>query len=130
MPATLPSSFLSGLRPAAIGKWLAAGVAALALLASLIAGYQHIIREQQQDALARGQAFAVPAWVVRENCIEGANLFHDVLWAVACQAQADKGLGDGIADCELPVAPAGRLYASLQQAEQKCRAEAKAIPLR
>ncbi|MBI2771702.1 MAG: hypothetical protein HYX47_18900 [Burkholderiales bacterium] len=125
MLATLPRSLLSGLR-AAPGKALAVGVAALLLFA----GYRQIIQAQHEDADARGQAFAVPAWVVQENCIEGANLFHDVRWAVACQAQADQGLGSGIADCELPDTHASRLYALLEQAENRCRAEAKAIPLR
>ena len=59
------------------------------------------------------------------HCMEAAQLVHDVRWAAACMQLAQQGQGDGIADCELPDAKAGELYALLQEAEQRCVAESR-----
>ena len=57
-------------------------------------------------------------------CAEGALMLHDVRWAAACSVLAERGLSDGHAECELPPLEAERLNRLLQQAEQKCEADA------
>ena len=63
-------------------------------------------------------------------CAEGALMLHDVRWAAACSVLAERGLSDGHAECELPPLEAGRLNRLLQQAEQKCQADAALGPPR
>jgi len=63
-------------------------------------------------------------------CAEGALMVHDVRWAAACSVLAERGLSDGHAECELPPLEAERLNRLLQQAEQKCQAEAAEGPPR
>lgn len=103
---------------------------ALVCLAALVAAVRQVQRTQRQEGLARAQVYAVSAAAMTELCVEGAVLFNDVRWAVACKALGDEGQGNGIADCDLPDPLAARLYASLQQEERRCEAEAKAFSLR
>ena len=49
-----------------------------------------------------------------ESCAEGAEMRHDVRWAVAC--------ADGQADCDLPPELAQRLYEVLNQEHHACLA--------
>ncbi len=63
-------------------------------------------------------------------CAEGALMLHDVRWAAACSVLAERGLSDGHAECELPPLEAERLNRLLQQAEQKCQADAALGPPR
>ena len=117
---------LSGKCHAAVRRRLGLGLVALILLATLVAAGRHVLPVQRQEVLA-GQSFAVSSRAMLERCVAGAVLFNDVRWAVVCQALADKGQGDGFADCELPDTLAAPLYASLQQEERMCAAEAKAL---
>ena len=126
MQTTLHRFLLSGKCHAAVRMRLGLGLVALILLATLVAAGRHVLPVQRQEALA-GQSFAVASRAMLERCVAGAVLFNDVRWAVVCQALADKGQGDGFADCELPDTLAARLYASLQQEERRCAAEAKAL---
>ena len=125
MQTTLHRFLLFGKRHAAVRRRLGLGLVALFLLATLVAAVRDVLRLQRQEALAV-QSFAVSSRAMLERCVEGAVLFNDVRWAVVCQALADKGQGDGFADCELPDTLAAGLYASLQQEERKCAAEANA----
>lgn len=69
---------------------------------------------------------AAPVDLARQaHCVDHALLVHDVRWAAACMQLAQQGQGDGIADCDLPNAEAGRLYALLQEAEQHCTIDAR-----
>jgi hypothetical protein len=63
-------------------------------------------------------------------CAEGALMLHDVRWAASCSVLAERGLSDGHAECELPPLEAERLNRLLQQAEQKCQADAALGPPR
>ena len=125
MQTTLHRFLLSGKRHAAVRRRLGLGLVALIFLATLVAAGRHVLRAQRQEALA-AQSLVISERALRERCVEGAVLFHDVRWAVVCQALADKGQGDGFADCELPDTLSAPLYASLQQEERKCAAEANA----
>lgn len=66
-----------------------------------------------------GASHAVAAALA--HCTEGTFLEHEVRWAAACMDLAARGQGDGIADCELPDALAGRLYELLRQGDEACR---------
>jgi hypothetical protein len=108
-----------------VRRRLGLGLVALILVATVVAAGLDALRVRRQESLA-AQAFAVSSRAIVERCVDGAVLFNDVRWAVVCQAQADKGQGDGFADCELPDTLSAPLYASLQQEERKCAAEATA----
>ncbi|MEO7392917.1 MAG: hypothetical protein ABIU58_12130 [Ramlibacter sp.] len=102
-------------------KRSAIGLAALALLAVSIAGYWYRTnthpRQGVEPSLSVSQQFA------QEHCLEGAMLYHDVLWAYVCMKLAERGQGQDHPECDLPDAEAARLNALLQQADRKCMAE-------
>ena len=129
MPLTPHPFFLSGLRHLAARKRLVAGLVALAVLVAFLAAGRHVLRSRDQESFAREQAFAVSPSAKLEWCVEGAVLFNDVRWAVACRALAEEGKGNGFADCELPDNLATRLYAALQQEEHRCAVESQASRL-
>ena len=110
-------------RPALVGghRWLAAAVAVLVLLGIALSLDYARKRESRVDRLD-GPTLAL--------CAEGALMLHDVRWAAACSVLAERGLSDGHAECELPPLEAERLNRLLQQAEQKCQAEAALGPPR
>lgn len=101
-------------------KWVAAAAAS----AGLAAGGWYVASP------ARAPAPVLPTGVAQraahQQCVEAAMLVHDVRWAAACTALGQQGQGDGVADCDLPDAQAGKLYQLLQEAERSCLAEAVA----
>ena len=119
MPASLPRPALAAVRPAAHRTSWALGLAVLALLALAALAYRFAVEAPASRVIAHEQV-ASPA---QQQCLEGAALFHDVRWAAACSELAEQGQTNGYADCDLPNARAGRLYALLRQAEQECLAE-------
>jgi hypothetical protein len=126
MPATLPGHVLAAVRSTAARPPLAVGVAVLALLAVGALVYSDGVETTRVEGARRESA---PSYV-QQQCMEAAMLFHDVRWASACSDLAEQGQSDGNAECDLPNARAGRLYALLRQAEQECRAEARLAPAR
>jgi len=120
--------------PGVPGRWRFAGgrllVAAIAAVAVLTAGATAWLFQARGSGA--GQVPPAPAplslaqQLRQEQCVEAAVLFHDVRWAAACTAAAERGWGNGHADCELPGADSARLYALLQAAENKCMADVHA----
>ena len=114
-------------RPASLGgrrvstALLAVGGAALVLV-----GFALLVEDTMQPASHAANLHG-PTLAL---CEEGALMLHDVRWAAACSALSERGLSDGHAECELPPAEAERLNRLLQQAEQKCQAEASLAPPR
>jgi hypothetical protein len=126
MPDTLPRHVLAAVRSTAVRPPLAVGMAVLALLAVGALVYASGVERTGLEAARRESA---PSHV-QQQCMEAAMLFHDVRWASACSELAEQGQSDGDAECDLPNARAGRLYALLRQAEQECLAEARPAPAR
>jgi hypothetical protein len=102
-------------------------MAVLALLAVSALVYFDGVESMGLEGARRGPAPSSPD---QQQCMEAAMLFHDVRWAAACSEVAEQGLSDGNAECDLPNARAGRLYALLRQAEQECLAESRLAPAR
>lgn len=115
-----PHSVLIGRRPAA-----AAAIAAVASVAALLS-----VAVLWPDAKPAVQVAGTADFERQAHCMENAHLVHDVRWAAACMQLAQQGEGDGIADCELPGAHSGPLYALLDEAEQRCVAESRVATLR
>lgn len=113
-----PASFGGRRLPAAL---LAVGAVALVLI-GIALSREDAAEPESHAANLHGPTLAL--------CVEGALMVHDVRWAAACSAQAERGLSDGHAECELPPAEAERLNLLLQQAERKCQAEAALVPPR
>lgn len=101
---------------------VAGWAAALALIGAVLAIDPAPFVEAERPAEPPQRTTAQLA--AQDRCVEGALLFHDVRWAVACTRLAEHGDSDGHADCELPPAESDRLNRLLQQAEQRCMAEA------
>jgi hypothetical protein len=120
--AELLRSVMADMRWAPRGKWPLATWAAIALSALCATLYL---------ALRTGSTAPPPLsstqLASQELCLEGALLYHDVRWAYVCTTLAERGQGDGHPECELPAAEAARLSSWLQQADQKCMAEASAL---
>jgi hypothetical protein len=110
-------------RPAFFGghRWLTAAAVVLVLLGIALA-LDHARKRESAVARLDGPTLAL--------CAEGALMLHDVRWAAACSVLAERGLSDGHAECELPPLEAERLNRLLQQAEQKCQADAALGPPR
>jgi hypothetical protein len=108
------------------GRRIFAALLAAGGLASVLLGVALFTKDAGRDeshaAKLNGPTLAL--------CAEGALMVHDVRWAAACSALAERGLSDGHAECELPPGEAERLNRLLQQAEQKCQAEAALVPAR
>jgi hypothetical protein len=126
MPATLPRHVLAAVRSTAVRPPLAVGMAVLALLAVGALVYSDGLDTKGRERARRESA---PSHV-QQQCMEAAMLFHDVRWAASCSDLAEQGQSDGNAECDLPNARAGRLYALLRQAEQECLAESRTAPAR
>lgn len=123
MAATMHRSGSTGGR-APLGQWLAACAAALALLGTVLFAGRAYFGAQAPELTA--QALTRVQQPAQALCVEGALMSFDVQWAAACATLAEKGQSDGHAECELPPAEAGRINRLLQQAEQRCLAEAAA----
>ena len=107
------------------GGWAPAGwAAAIALVAALLA----LDRAPPEKDDQFGPQLTQAQRAVQDQCVEGALLFHDVLWAASCARLAEQGASDGHAECELPPAESDRLHRQLQQAEQRCWQEAARAP--
>jgi hypothetical protein len=108
------------------GRRLSAALLAVAGAALVLAGFALLVddttRPESHAENLHGPTLAL--------CVEGALMVHDVRWAASCSVQAERGLSDGHAECELPPAEAERLNRLLQQAERKCQAEAALGPPR
>ena len=120
----MPGHVLAAVRSTAARPPLAVGVAVLALLAVGALVYSDGVETTGVEGARRESASS------HVQCMEAAMLFHDVRWASACSDLAEQGQSDGNAECDLPNARAGRLYALLRQAEQECLAEARLAPAR
>ena len=121
MAATLHRSGSAGGR-APLGHWLAECAVALALLGTALFAGRAYFSTQPPELTA--QARARVQQPDQALCVEGALMSFDVQWAAACATLAETGRSDGHAECELPPAEAGRINRLLQQAEQRCLAEA------
>ena len=112
--------------PSSFDRRLSAALLAAGGAALVLAGFVLLVEDATQlespAAHVDGPTLAL--------CEEGALMVHDVLWAAACSALAERGLSDGHAECELPNAEAERLNRLLQQAERKCQAEAALAAVR
>ena len=93
---------------------------AVALVAGALVVEQFVSARAPSPAL---QARARLQAAEQERCVEGAMLAYDVHWAATCTRLAERGQGDGHADCELPPAEVDRLDGLLRQAEQRCVAD-------
>ena len=60
-----------------------------------------------------------------EHCLHAAQMVFDVHWAAACTTQSG---GDDSAECDLPDAKAAVVNAWLNEAQQRCMAQARAAP--
>jgi hypothetical protein len=123
--AELLKSVMPDWRRGTLGKWPVAGLAALALTVG--SGVIYHYTKKPGAPGSPGMPLSSTQLASQELCLEGALLYHDVRWAYVCTTLAERGQGDGHPECELPEAEATRLSTWLQQADQKCMAEASAL---
>jgi hypothetical protein len=125
MRATLPWMHSLAWRPASAVAW-----AALAILIALLLAAAWALppsEDIQPKAVELQQPLTPAQRQAQQQCAEGALLMHDVRWAAACKALADRGQGDGHAECDLPAAESGLIYRQLLQSEQQCLADARTL---
>lgn len=105
-------------------KWLKASIVLAVLLAGAGALHRFVfVRPGIEQAHQHGGRTAI------EDCRIAARMVYDVHWAAACMAhagQADPGLADGHAECELPDHKAAVVNKWLDDAEARCTTELRA----
>lgn len=121
MAATFPTLTSPRWRHAAAPKWAAAGIVVAALL---IAATPFLHSRALRPASLHHPLTAAQR-ASQAQCLENAQLMHDVGWAASCKELENRGQGDGYAECDLPNAQAGQLNLLLAEAQQLCFAEAK-----
>lgn len=101
-------------------KWLKVSILAAMLLAGAGAFYYSVFVRPEVEQARRSAI---------EDCHRAARMVYDVHWAAACMTQAGQASPDhpdGHAECELPDDKAAVVNAWLNEAEQRCVAEARA----
>jgi len=103
-------------------KWLKTSLLAAVPLAGAAAAFYHFHFAPAQTESLRVAAARNGEY---EHCRRQAEVVHDVHWAAACMVNAREApAGDDHPECMLPDAKAALLYAALDEAEARCRAEA------
>lgn len=107
-------------------KWLKVSTAVAVLLAGAGAFYHFAFVPSDTGQDREG---ATQRRTAIEDCQMAARMVYDVHWAAACMSQAGEaspGQADGHAECDLPDDKAAVVNAWLEEAEQRCMAEARA----